>query len=262
MGKKKKKKTNKVQGTSISNPAVKQAMANLKESSSPANQNALTISLAKGKFLAPCATKIDENGNTNATFFLLNTEDGKALFPIFTDQMEANNFAYKQEDGSDPTFIIRTIKDYAELFDDPNNPVSGLVLNPGKDSLIITKEMVQQFKDGRIPLLNEAPREVGPTRYVEPAVYPTRMANSVYDYCATQPEISRVWLKEKFSGGDNAISFFVEADGKDRKLLAGISQAALAAQPELNVEVDFITDKIMKEVIEDAVALYDRVLEL
>jgi hypothetical protein len=104
------------------------------------------------------------------------------------------------------------------------------------------------------PLLN--------VRYVEPSIYPTRMINAVYDHCATVPEIDRVFFKQKLAGNTVAFWLAVEADTKDQAILDGIREAAEPLAKEIPVECVFVTDQMMKEIIKDTVALYDRALEL
>lgn len=260
MAKKNKKKVkNKVAGTAVSNPAVKNAILALKEGDSPEKQNALSMALLKAKFLVPCNIETEDDNRVAMKLFMMNTDDGKAFFPLFTDQKEADKFA---KDAT-PQYIIRTIKDYESIFNDPNNNAVGLVINPGEDSIVVNKDLALMIASGRVPLAREkkAPSR-GPAQYVEPAVYPTKIANRVYDCAAEIKEISRIWLKEKHDGIDSCIALFVEADSKDRKILTSLNQGIEEVRGETIIETEFITDKILNEVIGDAVALYDRELEL
>lgn len=261
MAKKKKKNKNKVSGTSVSNPAVKSAMQALKEGSTPEKQNALTLALYKAKLLAPGKVEPQADGAMNINLLILNTNDGHSYFPLFTDQMEANKAPHFGHE--DVNYIIRQIKDYQQIFEDPANTAEGIVINPGEESVIVNRETIQSIASGNLPLMQVAQKaSSGPTRYVEPAVYPTKMVNAIYDACVDIKEISRVWLKEKQTPGNSWMAFFVEADTKDRKILAKLNEVGSQFAQEDGIEIDFITDKIMKEVIVDAVALYDRELEL
>lgn len=257
--KNKKKNQNKVVGTAVSNPAVKNAIQALKEGDSAEKQNNLSKALLKAKFLVPCNIEQQDENTMSMKLFMMNTNEGKSFFPLFTDQKEADKFAKEEK----PQYIIRSIKDYESIFNDPNNTAEGLVVNPGEDSIVVNKELALMIASGRIPLLREkSAQSRGPATYVEPAVYPTKLANQVYDIAATLPNISRIWLKEKHDGVESCISLFVEADDKDRKVLSTINQGLEEARGELLVEVDFITEKILKDIIGDAIPLYDRELEL
>ncbi|MBR2067775.1 MAG: SseB family protein, partial [Solobacterium sp.] len=129
--KKQKNKVSKVSGTSVSNPALKKAMLDLKEGSTPEKQNALSMALVKAKFLVPCKVEEVQPGIAAVKYMMMNTNEGAAYFPIFTDQKEADRFAGGEVQ---PQFIVRTLKDYAEMLEKQEN-VAGLVVNPGEDSL-------------------------------------------------------------------------------------------------------------------------------
>ncbi len=257
--KNKKKNQNKVAGTAVSNPAVKSAIQALKEGDSPEKQNNLSLALLKAKFLAPCSIDKEDENTIAMKMFMINTNEGKSYFPLFTDQKEADKSAGEEK----PQYVIRMIKDYEQILNDPNNSAEGLVINPGEDSIVVNKDLALLIASGRIPLAREKKENVrGAVAYMEPAVYPTKLANKVYDSAVEIPTISRIWLKEKHDGIDTYVALFVEADNKDRKVLTDLNKALEEVRGEMNIEIDFITDKIMNDVIGDAIALYDRELEL
>ena len=264
MGKKNKQKNklNKVSGTAVSNPAIKKAVEALKVDNSPKNQNALTMALAKGKFLAPCSVTDEENNMKTFRFLMLNTNEGQAYFPVFTDQKEADKM--NLEDGMEkPQFLVRTIKDYGEMIKDDDGNAQGIIVNPNSESLVVTRDLIESIANNKIPLVNEKPQNTNvAARYVEPAVYPTKIANAVYEKACELESVSRIWLKEKMVGMEHNTIFFVEADGKDRSLLTTLREAALSVVPDAEVEVEFVNDKFMKDVIGDDIALYDRELDL
>ena len=134
------------------------------------------------------------------------------------------------------------------------------------DNIVIPKQLLG-ILSGRIKPVQQTAAPIqnlaaANATFSEPAVYPTRMVNAVYDHCAEVKEISRVWLKQKLMAG--AISFFliVEADSTDQALLDGILETALPLAKDVPVEAVFVNDELMKKVIGEAVALYDRELEL
>lgn len=94
--------------------------------------------------------------------------------------------------------------------------------------------------------------------YSEPNVYPTRLVNAVYDYCETNDAISRVWLKAKLYGPAMAFFLVVEAEKPEQDILTKIHDAAVPHAKDLPVEVVFINDELRKNVIKEAVAMYDR----
>ena len=280
--KKKKKKVKAIQGTPIVNPELRTAIDGLKAENSVATQAALTEALKECKLLSPVIFDGEMNKDANGRvsikpsqvrFILINTKDGRTYFPAFTDIEETKKFKVTGEKDPQPQNVVRTIKDFDQIFSDPANKALGVVINPGSDNIIIpknlisvaagTKEMPAVPKQA-MPDQNQAPlpNAVLNVRYVAPSIYPTRMINAVYAHCASVPEIDRVFFKQKMAG--NMVSFWlaVEADTNDQAILDGIIEAATPLAKDVPVECVFMTENLMKNVIKDTVALYDRVLEL
>lgn len=277
--KKKKKKVKAVQGTPIANPALRAAIDGLKQENSMEKQNALTEALKEAKLLSPVIFDgelgKDEKGRTivkpnQVRFILINTKDGKTYFPAFTDIEETTKFPVAGDKDPKPQNVVRTMKEFDQLFKDPANKALGVVINPGTDNIVIPKNLVAlaagTLKLEAAPAQPEtpvpAPNALLNVRYVEPSIYPTRMINAVYDHCVNVPEIDRVFFKQKIAGSTVSFWLAVEADRKDQAILDGIREAAEPLAKDVPVEVVFTTEKIMSDVIKETVALYDRALEL
>ncbi|MCR4951155.1 MAG: enhanced serine sensitivity protein SseB [Solobacterium sp.] len=269
--KKKKKKTAGTPAPSgpVSNPALKEAMAALKEGNSPEKQKALQEALKEARLLAPCAVDgpVPEDGRpvsvrTNKVrFFLINTNDGKVFFPAFTDPEESTKFSAASAEK--PALMVQTIKDYDRMMQDPKGPAQGVIINPGSDSLVIPPSLAALIS-GRIPVPVTPVPSQAPVNavYSEPAVYPTKMVNVLYDWCCEKPAISRVWLKQKMVGIQMSFFLGVEADTKDPALLQEMIEVCVPHAKDIPVEPEFVTEHLMKNVIREANPLYDRELEL
>ena len=118
---------------------------------------------------------------------------------------------------------------------------------------------VQPAETAAAPAAPSAPPQVRVT-FSEPAVYPTRMVNAVYDACEKNPAISRVWLKAGTANLTMSYYLFVEADEKKPEYLEYVKEAALPLAKDVPVEMMFYTEKAEKEIIKGAFALYDREL--
>ncbi len=259
----------------VSNPALKSAIEALKSGNSPEKQQALQNSLKKARLLAPVGFDVEmkpgpdgrlpEIKPNQIRFYLINTNEGKVFFPAFTDLEEAAKFKVAGENDPKVQNVIRTIVDYDNMLSDPNGKAEGVVINPGTDNIVIPKQLAG-ILSGRIKPVQQAAAPVNlaaaNATYSEPAVYPTRMINAIYDHCAEDSAISRVWLKQKMMAG--ALSFFlvVEADKKDQSILDGILETALPLAKDVPVEAVFANDELMEKVIGEAFAFYDRELEL
>jgi len=261
----------------VQNDKLKEVIQDLKKGSTPERQQALMNALKNARLLSPVdfdvQLKPDTKGRlprvkpSEIRFFMLNTNDGKMFFPVFTDFEESTKFKIETKNGEAPKNVVRTVKDYDRMLSADDNRADGIVINPGSDNIVIPK-MSLGLLSGRI---KPAPRQEAkpvqitkpvPATYGEPAVYPTRMVNAVYDHCTTNENISRVWLKEKKTGPESCFLFLVEMDRKDQAVLDGIKEVAEGFVKETPVEVDIYTQKAEEEIIKGAVALYDRVLEL
>lgn len=279
--KKKKKKVKAVQGAPIANPALRAAIDGLKQENSMEKQNALTEALKEAKLLSPVIfdgqLAKDEMGRTivkpnQVRFILINTKDGKTYFPAFTDIEETTKFPVAGDKDPKPQNVVRTMKEFDQLFKDPANKALGVVINPGTDNIVIPKNLVA-LAAGTLKLEVPPVQQNTPTpspmpspllniRYVEPSIYPTRMINAVYDHCVNVPEIDRVFFKQKIAGTSVSFWLAVEADRKDQAILDGIREAAEPLAKDVPVEVVFTNEKIMSDIIKETVALYDRALEL
>lgn len=251
----------------VTNPEVKKAINNLKLGSTPEKQEALSNALKKARLLAPCNFDVELKPNhkgvlptvnpTQIKFLLINTNDGKVFFPAFTDVEESTKFKVAGDKDDMPKNIVRTIQEYDVLLSDPNSKVQGVIINPGSDNIVIPKALIALLV-GRVK-----PKSVQPTApmnvtYSEPNVYPTRLVNAVYDYCETNDAVSRVWLKAKLYGPAMTFFLVVEAEKPEHDILTKIHDAAVPYAKDLPVEVVFINNELRKNVIKEAVAMYDR----
>lgn len=279
-GKKKKKVQNnaaqQVKVAPVSNPVLKSAIEDLKSGNSPEKQQALQNGLRKARLLAPCGFDVElkpgPDGRlpnikpSQVRFYLINTNEGKVFFPAFTDLEEAGKFKVSGDNDPKTQNIIRTILDYDNMLKDPNNKAEGVVINPGSDNIVIPKQLIGiltgRIKPVQTPAMPAGGMAPVNATYSEPAVYPTRMVNAVYDHCAEDSRISRVWLKQKLMAGQLSFFLAVEADVQDQAILDGILETALPLAKDVPVEAVFTDDTLMKKVIGEAFAFYDRELEL
>ena len=96
----------------IQNPELEKVINDLKQGSTPEKQEHLSEELKKAQLLSPCDFDVqfqqEQNGtiqNANPSqikFFLVNTNDGKSFFPVFTSienakLMNFGNLDSKQE---------------------------------------------------------------------------------------------------------------------------------------------------------------------
>lgn len=264
---------NKVKTGPIKNPELERVIEEMKKTSPSEKQDALVNALKNAKLLSPCDFDVDIKQQKDGTiknahpsqikFYLLNTNDGKTLFPVFTNFENSKKVQFSKD--IQPKLVVRAIQDFDQLLAD-NEKAHGIVINPGKDNVVIPKNLVG-LVTGRI----HAPKPQTPVqsvpapfaiRYGEPSVYPTRVVNAVYERCEKEKAISRVWLKQKTAGPVVVLFFIVEADVHEESVLNAIREVAVPLAKNVPVEVAFTSEKLMNDVIKDSVALYDRELGL
>jgi hypothetical protein len=254
----------------VHNPELEKVIKELKQGNTPENQAALIEALKKASLLSPCDfdVKLDPNmkmpKNFNPQqikFFLVNTKDGKTLFPTFTDIEMSQKFNLGPSIKA--KYVVQKIKDYDTLLSAKENRAAGIVINPGTDDIVIPAAMIAVVC-GRNAQPMTVPQGTAPMNvtYTEPSVYPTKMVNAVYDKAEQTKEISRIWLKGKFTGPVMSFYLAVEADKHDESVLNAIREVAVPLSKGIDVEVAFITPEFKEKVIGDAVALYDKDLVL
>jgi hypothetical protein len=257
----------------IQNPELDNVIASLKEGSTTEKQIQLSEVLKKARLLSPCdfdvKFKQEENGTIQTAnpsqikFYLINTNDGKTFFPVFTniENSKLVNF------GKDihPKQVVRQVKDYDPLLNAPNTKAIGLIINPGKDNIVIPKNMVSVIAGNKkLPIRPTVPPTIAPlnVQYGEPTVYPTKMAMAIYDRAEETKEINRVWLKQKVVGHSGSFYIVVESSSEEEHVLNEIREVAVPNAKNVPVEVVFANESIMKNVVKETTALFDRNLEL
>ncbi len=270
------KKKQKKAAAPIRNNALKNAISALKGDPSPENQNAFLKETVKAKFLVPVIINADlkpDNmgrvkiaGNTQISFVMVNTNQGKTFLPVCTDLDEAKKLKVNQPGNLQ--YIVRTLKEYERILKDPKNTAEGLVINPMNENLVLPKPLVLTLIGSpETPAEAEAPaaaldRPVPGAVYSEPRIYPTALVNAVYDTCSELTEVSRVWLRQQMVGLEAAFAFVVEADTKDVSILEKIREKALPLAKDVPVVVMSYAPDLEEAVIQGAVPLYDRELDI
>ncbi len=257
----------------IENPVLDKIILSLKEGSTDEKQKQLSEELKKAQLLAPCdfdvTVKPEQNGTiqqanpSQIKFYLINTNDGKTFFPLFTNMQNSKNVNF----GKDihPKQVVRKVADYEVLLNTSNTKAAGLIINPGKDNIVIPKNMVSVVAGTKkMPVQQNVPVNTAPlnVQYSEPTVYPTKLAMAVYDRAEQTEAIQKVWLKQKVVGHSGSFLLVVESTSKEEHVLNEIREVAVPNAKNVPVEVIFSDEAVMKNIVKETTALYDRELEL
>ncbi len=289
------KKKQKKAAAPIQNKALKNAIAALKAGADEEKFKTFLREAMKSKLLVPvifssefkpdASGRVRVDSNTRVSFVMVNTTNGKSFLPAFTDFEEAKKLKVSQEGNLQ--YVVRSLKEYENMLEDPRNTAEGIVINPMNENMVLPKPLVlamvkgqdianiqirtphQTAEEQAQPQIQAQPQAPVPGAvppgmqaiYSEPRIYPTALVNAVYEYCVGKEGLSRVWMRQQLAGGQVAFAFVVETDKPDPELLQGIHDTAAPLAKEVPVVVMSYSEKIEKTVVQGTVPLYDRELE-
>lgn len=250
----------------VENPELEKIIASLKDGSTPEKQQALSSALKNAHLLSPCAFDIEEKEGKavmkeqKIKFYMLNTNDGKTFFPAFTSFPKTDKIKFGEEK---PKLVVNRLQLFAQMLSAKDQKAAGIILNPGSDNIVVPKNMVLML-EGKIKPAAQSQRPAPAVRpvYSEPRVYPTKMANAVYELCGKKPLVDRVWLKQKLVGPELSFILVVAADQQEQKLLDEIQACAVSYAKDVPVEAVWYSDEAEKAIVQGGIALYDRNLAL
>jgi hypothetical protein len=201
---------------------------------------------------------------------MINTPDGKAFFPVFTDHEEAMKMPMKGTDKRE--YIVRSLKEFEPIFRDTRGQALGVVVNPFTNNIILPRDLISRLNASKASsIITQAsapqkPKEGIPAaveaKFEEPRIYPTALVNAVYDAAGTIPEISRIWFKQMMLGMQANFALIVEADKYSKEIEEKLKAAAEPLAKNVPVYVLPWSEKLDKAAINGAIALYDRELSV
>ena len=260
----------KVDVKTIRNDDLKKAMDQLRAAATRENEVRMFEELQKARFLCPVLL---ENGapSLQMRFVMINTPDGKAFFPVFTDEEEALKMP-NQNSEARRDYIVRTLKEFEPIFRDTRGQSLGVVVNPFSGNIVLPRVLISRLnteKASSIGAPDQQPKPQGngipagmEARFDEPRIYPTALVNAVYDVCGTIPEISRVWFKQMTVGSTVNFALIVEADSYSPAIEEKLKETAVPLAKDVPVYVFKLTEKLEKSAVNGAIALYDRELSV
>ena len=256
-----------INASEVRNDALKEAMRTLHETRTKDNEIRMFEELQKAMFLVPVRFEGNQ-GSLKAHFIMISTPDKKNFFPVFTDAQEAERMAMPE--GQKREFLGRTLKEFEPIFKDTRGQAAGIVVNPFSENILLQRDLISKLNTQKASAVSgapvnakkgEVPQEL-PVRFDEPRVYPTALVNAVYEACRSIPEVSRVWYKQMLIGPNVNHGLIVETEKFTQELGEKLKAAAEPFSKGVPVQVLKLTPELDKNVIKDAVALYDQILEV
>lgn len=223
------------------NPKVKDAIAALKAENTPQNLNVVINELVRSPLLAPAvfdlqgqpAPKPGPDGrvqlpkDTKVSLLMINSPEGKHYYLAFTDWDAVH--AWQKQPGQQ--IVVLRFDDFASMAE-KNKEASGLVINPGDNSLrletpllISVKQQTAAFAKARAQHAM-AVKPGDKVTIVEPTVYPDELLDPICAVLAETPGVGSAYLQIMIVN-ETARSYLLVLDGpKDDKLFTAVAKAA------------------------------------
>lgn len=266
MAKNKQKKqthTQEKKAEQVQNPALKQALATLKNTRTPENEQAMLKELTAAYLLIPARPQ-GTGQNARIQFVFVNTNDQRTFLPAFTDEQEAKKM--KMPDTSGQKYIVRRITDLAALFKDPQGKAEGIVLDAMGVNIILPSRLILTLADAKNAAFKAGNPAVSPAavQFTEPRIYPTAMVNAVHDAARGMEAIQQIFFKQMIAETGVSFALFVKtADGSiSREIMEHLRETAMPLAKGLNVEILPWSEKMEQTVLKDSIALYDAELDI
>ena len=229
------------------NPKVKETIAAFKENNNPKNLNNILNELVRSPLLAPAvfdlqgqpAPKPEADGRvqlpkeTKISLVMVTSPEGKRYYLGFSDWDAVHEWQKAQPKAAQQIILLR-FDDYANMIA-KNAEASGLVINPGDNSLRLERPLIESVKKQRDEIAKAlaqqraAVTQIKPgdkVTIVEPSVLPDELVDPICEVLAQAPGVGSAYLQIMIIN-DEAKSYLLVLDGpKDEKLFASVAQAA------------------------------------
>lgn len=227
------------------NPELKKSITVLRGENSPKNLNAVINELVKSPLLTPAlfdlqgapAPKPGPDGrvqlpkNAKISMVMLNTKDGKHYYLAFSDWDAVHEWQKTAASQGRQIMMLR-FDDFANMLQ-KNKEVSGIILNPGENSLRLEApliESVKKQKDTMAQMLKaqeEAKIHPGDkVTIVEPTILPDGLVDPICNVLAQAPGVGSAYLQIMIVNETRKCYLLVLDGPKDEKLFAAVAQAA------------------------------------
>lgn len=223
------------------NPELKKTIEAFRDENSPQNLNVVINELVKSPLLTPALLdlqgapapqpgadgRIQLPKNTKISLMMLNSKEGKHYYMAFTDWDAVRD--WQQKASQKCQIMVVRFDDFANMLQKNPEP-SGLVLNPGENSLRLEKPLIESVKKQKDALAKA--REASQIRpgdkvtIVEPTVLPDELLDPICEVLAQAPGVGSAYLQIMIVN-DTTKRYLLVLDGpKNEKLFTSIAQAA------------------------------------
>lgn len=229
----------------VFNPELKKSIAVFRDDNSPKNLNAIINELVKSPLLAPAV--FDLNGapapkpgpdgrvqlpkNTKISLVMINSKEGKHYYLAFSDWDAVHEWQKTATNQGRQIMMLR-FDDFASMLQ-KNQEASGLVLNPGENSLRLEAPLiasVKKQKDAMVQMRKaQEAAQIHPgdkVTIVEPTVLADELVDPICAVLAEAPGVGSAYLQIMIVNETRKCYLLVLDGPKDDKLFAAVAQAA------------------------------------
>lgn len=232
------------------NPALKKTIGAFRDENSPQKLNAVINELVKSPLLTPAlfdlqgapAPKPGADGriqlpkNTKISLMMLNNKEGKHYYMAFSDWDAVRD--WQKHTSQKCQIMVVRFDDFANMLQ-KNQEASGMVINPGENSLRLESPLIESVKKQKDALAKaREASQIHPgdkVTIVEPTVLPDELLDPICEVLAQAPGVGSAYLQIMIVN-DTTKRYLLVLDGpKDEKLFAAVAQAArpyLAGRPQ------------------------------
>lgn len=153
----------------VKNPELVSAMAEFKANATPENEKAMTEAIKNAQFIAPVVMddlpenlEAGEKYTAQAKFMLVQQRDGTKLFPVFTEWLEL----LKWKNDPECKTVTMNFEQFCNIVGS-SPETNGLVINPGEDGLLVTKQKMSELAGKDITPKTPAPVPPAPTPVID-----------------------------------------------------------------------------------------------
>ena len=259
------------------NHKVKDAIAALKAENNPKNLNVVINELVRSPLLVPAvfdlqgqpAPKPAADGrvqlpkDTKISLVMVNSPEGKHYYLAFSDWDAVR--AWKSQSGQQ--IIVLSFDDIIAMAA-KNTDASGLVINPGENSLRLETPLLVSLKQQRDAIKAQAAAAqqgmaVKPgdkITLVEPTVYPDALVDPVCEVLAAAPGVGSAYLQIMIVN-ETARSYLLVLDGpKDNALFTAVAKAAhtylMSREKKMNLQITTSVSALGQQGMRDSEPFY------
>ena len=243
---------------------LKQALQNMKTNPNQENVNQLAKILLTTKIYAPAKWDkdpiADENGqlgfeaDTKIELLIIQDENGKCYFPMFTNQEELLEWKPKQQS------LLLSFEQWITFVDMAQNQIEGIVLNPTSEQIPLHQNFLDSLRKTRKATLTPNSLEAGKQLHLmNPEMNIDDMIESIQNTCKNIPDIEAVYVKERFEE-DKASHWFILVQTQNRKTqyFEQIGQNLQGKTYGKSIEFMFANTQLAEKIIQNSKPVYEK----